>query len=67
MISSAISDYFPGGIDGQASVYNAGDLGYIPGSRRSAGEGNGTPLQYYCLENPMERSLVGYSPWGCKE
>ena len=32
------------------------------------GEGNGNPLQYYCLENPMDkRSLVGYSPWGCKE
>ena len=46
---------FPGGSDGKASVYNAGDLGSIPGSGRSPGEGNGNPLQYYCLENPMDR------------
>ena len=37
---------FPGGSDGKASVYNAGDLGSIPGSGRSPGEGNGNPLQY---------------------
>ena len=36
-------------------AYNAGDLGSIPGSRRSSGEGNGNPLQYSCLENPMDR------------
>ena len=35
-------------------VYNAGDLGSIPGSGRSSGEGNGNPLQYSCLENPMD-------------
>ena len=35
--------------------------------RRSPGEGNGNPLQYSCLENSMDRSLVGYRPWGCKE
>ena len=46
---------FPGGSDGKASVYNAGDLGSIPGSGRSPGEGKGNPLQYYCLENPMDR------------
>ena len=46
---------FPGGLDGKASVYNEGDLGSIPGSGRSPGEGNGNPLQYYCLENPMDR------------
>ena len=46
---------FPGGSDGKASVYNAGDLGSIPGSGRSTGEGNGNSLQYYCLENPMDR------------
>ena len=40
---------------GEASVYNVGDRGSIPGSGRSAGEGNGNPLQYYCLENPMHR------------
>ena len=46
---------FPGGSDGKASVYNAGDLGLIPGSGRCPGEGNGNPLQYSCLENPMDR------------
>ena len=50
---------------------NAGDVrdaGSIPGSGRSPGEGNGTPLQYSCLENPMDQgSLVGYSSWGRKE
>ena len=45
---------FPGGSDGKASVYNAGDLGLIPGIGRSPGEGNGNPLQYSCLENPMD-------------
>ena len=42
---------FPDGSDGK-SAYNLGDLGSIPGSGRS-GEGNGNPLQYSCLENPM--------------
>ena len=46
---------------------NAGDAGSIPGLGRSPGEGNGNPLQYYCLENPMDRGAVGYSPWGRKE
>ena len=41
--------------DGKASVYNAGDPGLIPGLGRSPGEGNGNPLQDYCLENPMDR------------
>ena len=41
--------------DGKASVYNAGDQGSSPGLGRSPGEGNGSPLQYYCLENPMDR------------
>ena len=45
---------FPGGSDGKASVYNAGDQGLIPGSGRSPGEGNGNPLQYSCLENSMD-------------
>ena len=47
---------FPGSSDGKASAYNVGDLGSIPGevSRRSPGEGNGNPLQYSCLENPMD-------------
>ena len=46
---------FPGGSDGKASVYTVGDLDSIPGLGRSAGEGNGNPLQYYCLENSMDR------------
>ena len=45
---------FPGSSDGKASAYNVGDLGPIPGSARSPGEGNGNPLQYSCLENPMD-------------
>ena len=45
---------FPGGSVGKASVYNAVDLGSIPGSGRFPGEGNGNPLQYSCLENPMD-------------
>ena len=39
----------------KASVYNAGDMGLIPGLGRSLGEGNGNPLQYSCLENLMDR------------
>ena len=46
---------FPGGSEGKASAYSAGDLGSIPGSGRSPGEGNGNPVQYSCLENPMDR------------
>ena len=49
---------FPGGSDGKASACNAGDLGSIPGSGRSPGEGNGNPLQYSCLENPMDRGAL---------
>ena len=44
---------FPGSPDGKTSAYNAGDPGPIPGLGRSSGEGNGNPLQYSCLENPM--------------
>ena len=39
----------------KATVYNVGDLSSIPGSGKSPGEGNGNPLQYSCLENPMDR------------
>ena len=45
---------FPGDSDGKASAYNAGDPGSIPGSGRSPGEGNSNPLQYSCVENPMD-------------
>ena len=48
-------EVFPGGSEGKASACNARDLGSVPGSRRSPGEGNGNPLQYSCLENPMDR------------
>ena len=45
---------FPGGSVGKASACNAEDLGLIPGSGSSPGEGNGNPLQYSCLENSMD-------------
>ena len=56
---------FPGGSDGKASAYNAGDLDLIPGLGRSPGEGNGNPL----LPGKSHgwRSLLGDSPWGHKE
>ena len=44
-----------GGSDGKESACNTGDLGLIPGFGRSPGKGNGNPLQYFCLENPMDR------------
>ena len=44
----------PGGSEVKASVCNAGDLGSILGLGRSPGEGNGTPLQRSCLENPKD-------------
>ena len=58
----------PGDSDSKQSVYSVGDLGSIPGSGRSPGEGNGNPFQYSCLENPMD----GEAWWaivhgGCKE
>ena len=46
---------FPSGLDSKESTRNSGDLGSIPGSGRSPGEGNGYPLQYFCLEYPMDR------------
>ena len=55
---------FPGGSDSKESTCNAADPGLIPGSERSPGEGNGSPLQYSCLEKSHgQRSLAGYSPW----
>ena len=59
---------FPGGSDGKESTRNSGDPDSITGLGRSPGKGNDNPFQYSCLENPHgQRSLVGYSPWGCKE
>ena len=49
------SRYGSGGAEVKAPACNAGDLGSIPGLRRSLGEGNGNPLQYSCLGNPMDR------------
>jgi len=45
---------FPGGSEGKAYTCNEGDLGSISGWGRFPGEGNGNPLQYSCLENPMD-------------
>ena len=60
-------DYFQqtGGSDSKASVYNVGDPGLIPGLGRYPGEGNGNSLQYFCLENPMERGAC--QAWNHKE
>ena len=46
---------FPGGSDGKVSAYNVEDQGSVLGSGRSTGERNGNPLQYSCLENPMDK------------
>ena len=48
---------YPGGSDGKESACNAGDQGLIPGLGRSSGGGHGNPLQYSCLENPMDRGI----------
>ena len=48
---------FPGGSEDKASACHVGDPGLIPGLGRSPGEGNGNPLQYSCLENPMDRGV----------
>ena len=56
------------GKESTCNVEETGDVGLIPGLGRSPGGGYGNPLQYPCLENPHgQRSLVGYSPWSCKE
>ena len=53
-----------GGLDGKESACSVGDLGSIPGLGRSSGEGNGYPLQYSCLENPMDRGAWGLQSMG---
>ena len=54
---------FPGGLGGEEFTCNAAalwvDLGSVPGSGRSPGEGTGNPLQYSCLDNPMDRGACG--------
>ena len=52
-----LDESFPGGSEVEASASNAGDPGLIPGSGRPPAEGNGTPLQYSFLENPMDRGV----------
>ena len=53
--SSSLTKGFPSGSGGKVSACNAGDPGLIPGLGRDSGKGNGNPLQYSCLENPMDR------------
>ena len=63
--------FFPGGITGKESTHNAGDvrdMGLIPGSGKSPGEGNGNSLQHSCLENLMDRRVWWtLCPQGSKE
>ena len=59
---------FQGSSVGKESACNARDPGSIPGSGRSPGGGHGNPLQYSCLENPVDRgALADHSQWGRKE
>ena len=60
---------FPDGSDSKESSCNAGDLGLIPGLGRSPGGGRGNPLQYSCLETPMDRGAwwATVHPWGRRE
>ena len=55
----------PQWFSGKESAYNAGGLGLIPRWGKSPGEGNGSPHQYSCLGNPMDRGA--YSPWSLKK
>ena len=55
IVYGRVNGGLPDGSDGKEYACYVGDLGLIPGSRRSPGEGNGNPLQYSCLENPMDR------------
>ena len=52
---------------GKESTCQAGDLGSIPGSGRSSGEGNGNPLLYSCLENPIDRAAWGLQSMGSQK
>ena len=58
---------FPGSSDGKESACNAGDLGLISGSGKLPGGGNGNPLQYTCLENPMDRGAWLATIYGVTE
>ena len=69
IMSSTIlcSNTFPSGSDGKETAYSAGDPGLIPESQRSPGEGNGFPLQYPCVGNPMDRGVWQASVHGVTE
>ena len=70
MLRTAILRGFPGGASGKELAHNAGatgDSSTVPGLRRFPGGGHGNPLQYSCLENPMDREVWGYGPEHCKE
>ena len=62
--SGNVQKNFPGGSDGKAYAYNAGDLGSIPGLGRSPGQGNGNSLQHSCLGDDMNRGACWDSPGG---
>ena len=55
---------FPSWLSGKESAYNADDVGWVPGLGRSSGEGNGNPLQYSCLGNPMDRGAWWVTVYG---
>ena len=58
---------FPGGSDGKESAYNAGDSDLIPELGRSPGGGNGSPFQFSCPKNSVDRGTCRLQSWGCKE
>ena len=62
-----IYTHFPHSLVGKESVCNSGDPGLIPGSGRFPGEGNGNPLQYSCLENPMTEEPSRLQSMGSQE
>ena len=67
-VNLKVTTGFPHGSDSKESNCNAGDLGFIPGLRRSPGGGHEKLLQHSCQEKSRgQGSLVGYSPWSCKE
>jgi len=64
VVRAGAREGFPGGSDSKESTCNAGDRGSIPGLGRSPGGGNGSPLQYSCVENPMDRGAWGATVLG---
>ena len=63
----AVREGFPGSSAAKNPAASTGDAGSIPGSGRSPGGGHGNPLQYSCLENPMDRGAWQLQSWGHKE